>query len=134
MKSRIARYGLAIVFGALATFGLTLATAPSASAMWIEPGCAQAPDGNAYMQIYVVDDPSAPIKIGRWTNQHRWYNYGSYNLTNEYGERRVVNCQWGGARVQLCYGYGGTNCAITIPAGHVWEGSITPINSVKLLR
>lgn len=74
-----------------------------------------------------------------WSNnspEHKWYNYGCYNLSNEYGTRYVLNNQTGGALAALWYNYGCTNLYFRIASSsntaYYWEGSITPINSINL--
>lgn len=66
-------------------------------------------------------------------SEHHWWVYGCSNLSGEYGDRYVFNNQYGGATVTL---YKGSNCAgevvATIPAGQLWQGDITPVNSLAL--
>jgi hypothetical protein len=63
---------------------------------------------------------------------HKWYYYGSYNLSNQFGTHRFFNNQTGGAKAWTCLNYGGTNCPTYQPAGSWWDYNFTPINSVKL--
>jgi hypothetical protein len=69
-------------------------------------------------------------------------SYGPHNLQNQFGEKRVVNNQYGGAIAWFCTGYDGTGSAV-LPwlSGTIEEGSMSsefsgidfgPINSVVL--
>jgi hypothetical protein len=90
------------------------------------PHLSQCPRGHACVwegQI-VVGDPRP---------QHRYYTYGTYNFVNEYGDHVAWNNQTDGARVQLCLGYNGTTCRVTIAAAHATHGNLTPYNSIRLL-
>ncbi|MFB4311193.1 hypothetical protein [Actinomadura sp. GTD37] len=72
-----------------------------------------------------------------------FWSYGPHNLVNQYGRRPVVNNQYGGAKVTLCYGYNGTRCDSTWTIPPV-EGTpcatcyalpdLTPVNSMVLSR
>jgi len=70
--------------------------------------------------------------FGNGTPEHKYYYYGCYDLSNEYGNRWIVNNQSGGATVKGYYNYGCTNRAWTLPAGELNEYNITPINSISL--
>lgn len=66
-----------------------------------------------------------------------WYYYGAYNLSNQYGYKRLYNEQTGGAVVRFYSGYNGTGTVLrTIypdPNGHnLWAVNLTPVNSVVL--
>ncbi|HEU5158027.1 MAG TPA: hypothetical protein VFU43_13610 [Streptosporangiaceae bacterium] len=63
---------------------------------------------------------------------NRYYYYGTYNLSGKHGYWIVDNNQTGGAHVDLCYNYGGTNCFAGPPAGYYAWYNLTPINSIKL--
>lgn len=66
------------------------------------------------------------------TIANKYYRYGTYNLAGKYGDWIVDNNQTGGAHVDLCYNYGGSNCFEGPPAGS-WDWyNLTPINSIKL--
>ncbi|MBV6700363.1 hypothetical protein [Kitasatospora aureofaciens] len=59
----------------------------------------------------------------------RYYNYGTYNLSNQYGRHWLFNNQTGGAVVRLCTGYNGVNCGA--PFGPGWYAvDLGPINSI----
>lgn len=62
-----------------------------------------------------------------------YWSYGYHNLSNEYGDHWVVNNQTGGATVDLCDGYNGTNC---VQHQNFFAGDydLTPINSIVLNR
>jgi hypothetical protein len=95
------------------------ALAPAANAADFY-GC---PDG--YACLY----KGAGLQSGVMT---KYYNYGSYNLTNVTGAHEFVNQQTGGAKAYLCTGYGGTGSCQLIPALHYGNYNFTPINSIKL--
>jgi hypothetical protein len=67
------------------------------------------------------------------STEHRWYQYGCVNLSNEFNDRYIFNNQYDGASVTL---YRGSNCGGDIVAnisqGETWEGDITPVNSISL--
>lgn len=110
--------------------GIAMVSAPPAAAMYVDPNPGPVPDycPPGYACIWDVG-----IVVGNPPPEHRYYRYGTSNFVNEYGEHTVWNHQTGGARVQLCLGYNGTNCTVTIPAGSAFHGSLTPFNSIKLL-
>lgn len=71
-------------------------------------------------------------------------SYGPHNLQNQFGEKRVVNNQYGGATAWFCSGYDGKGSPV-LPwlSGTKESGSMTsefsginftPINSVVLGR
>lgn len=66
------------------------------------------------------------------TTEHHWWQYGCYNLVNEYGTRYVFNNQTGGAGTKLWTGKNCTKTGKPVSAGYTWEGDITPINSISL--
>ncbi len=111
----------AIVAAALiALLSLTQAPTPAYAAEY--QGC---PDG--WVCLY-------PQNAG-WNGghpSHKWFRYGSYDLSNQLGIHRFLNNQTGGAKAWTCRNYGGTNCPTYQPAGTWWDYDFTPINSVKL--
>ncbi|MEV0616416.1 hypothetical protein AB0I81_24080 [Nonomuraea sp. NPDC050404] len=64
-------------------------------------------------------------------NPDTYYRYGSYNLSNVFGERLVVNNQTGGAGVRMCRSYGGQNCEGRLGPGR-YIINLSPINSILL--
>jgi hypothetical protein len=114
-----------LAFGTLAaatTLAAALMAAPaSAVAEQQQAGAALCPSG--YVCIY--PDTSAngvPAK---------YYRYGSYNLSNVFGNRLVVNNQTGGAGLRLCSAYGGQNCGVRLGPGN-YVVNLSPINSILL--
>jgi hypothetical protein len=128
-RSRLRRVTVA---SAIAAALAASVPASPAGAMYVDPSTGEIGSGitcpSGYACIYeglsVVGDPIP---------EHRYYNYGSYNFVNEFGDHTIYNHQTGGARVLLCLGYNGTNCTVTIPAGYAAHGSLTPFNSIKLV-
>lgn len=64
--------------------------------------------------------------------ENEYYYYGIYNLHDKYNGYLVDNNQTGGAHVDLCYNYGGTNCFGGPAADYAAVYDLTPINSIKL--
>jgi hypothetical protein len=64
--------------------------------------------------------------------EHKYYYYGCYDLSNEYGTRVIYNNQVGA----FVYGYDsygcGGNSAWVIPVGCACKVNISPINSISL--
>jgi hypothetical protein len=60
-----------------------------------------------------------------------YWAYGPHNLSNVYGVHRVLNNQYGGARVEACFGYNGTGGG-TFLLGTSIDYNLTPVNSVVL--
>ncbi|TYB64305.1 hypothetical protein FXF51_21495 [Nonomuraea sp. PA05] len=60
-----------------------------------------------------------------------YFEYGSYNLENVFGNRLVVNNQTGGAGVRFCKSYGGQNCGDRYAPGD-YVLNLSPINSIML--
>ncbi|NQX26531.1 hypothetical protein HQQ81_04095 [Microbacteriaceae bacterium VKM Ac-2854] len=109
----------ALATGAMLTVGLVAAPAAEA-ATW--HGC---PTG--YVCIY-------PQNAG-WNNDRpslRYYNYGSYNLSGQYGQHWVLNNQTGGAKLRLYTGFGATGGSAVVNAGTAVNYNLTPINSIQL--
>ncbi|MFF6779504.1 hypothetical protein [Streptomyces sp. NPDC012510] len=70
-----------------------------------------------------------------WNNNtptHKYYRYGTYNLSNVVGTYRIYNNQTGGATMRTCTGYNGTGCQGHLPAGWYIDKNMTPINSITL--
>ncbi|MFD8086389.1 hypothetical protein ACFV4F_32365 [Kitasatospora sp. NPDC059722] len=109
-----------------AALGIGAATLAASASMLAGAGTAHADTvldcADGYVCIYSEGIDSTTV-----TN--RYYNYGTYNLSNQYNNHWVFNHQTGGAHVALCYGYNGTNC---LPAtGPGWQFvNLTPINSI----
>ncbi|MCH0538968.1 hypothetical protein I3F58_05240 [Streptomyces sp. MUM 203J] len=97
-------------------------------------GSAQATDqGASYMGCpsgYVCLYPNASWNGGN--PSHKWYRYGSYNLSNQYGMKRFFNNQTGDAKARNCLGTNGTRCLGNQRAGTYADYDYTPYNSVKL--
>jgi hypothetical protein len=64
--------------------------------------------------------------------EHKYYYYGCYNLSNEYGTRYILNNQSGGALITGYNNYYCTSPAWTVPPGYYLVVNITPINSVRV--
>lgn len=131
------RVGAALLLSAVLTVGVVLGQPASASAMYIDDGPNLGPIGSGLLYQQCPTGYACvwegEVAIGNPPPEHRYYNYGSYRFTNEYGWHTIWNHQTGGAKVQLCLGTNGTNCTVTIPAGKFFHGSLTPFNSIKLI-
>lgn len=114
-----------IALGAAASLLATLALAPAAQAKPRETyGC---PYGAVCLY---------PRDRG-WNNSHPSYvfwSYGPHNLTGQWGDHFVFNNQYGGAKVTLDKGYGGSNPVFTINAFSYTLYNLSPIDSVTLVR
>lgn len=66
------------------------------------------------------------------TPEHRYYYYGTYQFSNEYGDHWIWNNQTGGAMVHLCRNYNGTNCDVHLSQFQYKRVNLTPYNSIKL--
>jgi hypothetical protein len=66
--------------------------------------------------------------------EHKYFNYGCYNLSNEFGNRAIVNNQTGGAKVSGYNNGGCTSRAWTFAPSQTfgYRVDITPINSISL--
>jgi len=66
--------------------------------------------------------------------EHKYFHYGCYNLSNEFGYRAIVNNQTGGATVSGYNNYGCTSRAWRYPPAQTYgyRVYITPINSISL--
>jgi hypothetical protein len=63
---------------------------------------------------------------------YEWYEYGTYALSNQFGNHVIFSNQTGDAVVSPCLDYGGTNCLDFVLAGDSITIDFTPINSVVL--
>lgn len=63
----------------------------------------------------------------------KYYNYGTYQLSNQFGNHYVYNNQTGGAPIWLCTDWNGNTCPWYVAAGSYAVVNLTPINSVKLV-
>ena len=114
--------GIAVGFLAVMTFfGIG---APAAQAAEAAHGC---PSG--YVCIY----PN-----GSWNNDRpslKFYTYGSHNLSNQYGTKRMFNNQYGTpveADSYWCTGYNGGDMCGSVKQGEWEDMDFTPINSIIL--
>ncbi|MEU3341313.1 hypothetical protein [Streptomyces sp. NPDC006668] len=113
---------------------LAIATAAVAA---IGTSSAQASDRTVYgcpggaVCIYPRD-----ADIHNSTPTNIYYSYGAHNLSNQFGNHYVLNNQYGSANAtaQLCNGYNGADCVITIGLNELGVYNLTPINSVVLNR
>ncbi|MFE6750735.1 hypothetical protein ACFVGM_33120 [Kitasatospora purpeofusca] len=118
---------LALAVGAVSTAGATTATAGTG----VTAGTtAVAAASHGCDSGYVCFYPGAGWNGDR--PSHRYYNYGTYNLSNMFGTYRIFNNQTGGAIVRTCTGYNGTGCQGDLPAGWYIDKDMTPINSIVL--
>ncbi|MEV0210461.1 hypothetical protein AB0H97_35245 [Streptomyces sp. NPDC050788] len=113
---------------------LVVATAALAA---VNIGSAQANDRPVYGcpgGAACIYPQNADIHTSTPTNIY--YSYGAHNLSNQLGNHYVLNNQYGGANatVQLCTGYNGVNCTITIKLNEFGNYNLTPINSIVLNR
>jgi hypothetical protein len=113
---------------------LAVATAAVAA---INTGSAQASDKPAYGcpgGAVCIYPQNADIHTS--TPTHIFYSYGAHNLSNQYGNHYVFNNQYGSANAtaQLCTGYNGVNCTITLGLNEIGNFNLTPVNSVVLNR
>lgn len=70
-----------------------------------------------------------------WNNDQpslKFYYFGTYQLSNQYGTHYVLNNQVGGASFWLCTDWRGNACAQFVPIAGWRAVNLTPINSVKL--
>ncbi|MFE4469761.1 hypothetical protein ACFRFH_13185 [Leifsonia sp. NPDC056824] len=69
---------------------------------------------------------------------HKYFKYGSYNLSGQLGNHRVLNNQTDGAKVGFYTGYDGTGELRTVVFTFEWwwdtNVNLTPINSIKLVK
>jgi hypothetical protein len=62
----------------------------------------------------------------------KYYRYGSYNLSEQYGTHRLFNNQTDGAKAYTCTGWNGGGTCTRLDAGQWADRNITPVNSIKL--
>lgn len=112
--------------GALPAYAATMSTttthAVAHPAAGTVHGC---PEG--YACIYPQD--------AGWNGDHpsqMWYYYGTYQLSNQFGNHYIYNNQTGGAPFWLCTDWNGNTCPLYVAAGTSAQTDFTPINSVKL--
>jgi len=107
--------------GATVVLSLTLAVAPAHAGYGTLNGC---PEG--YVCLY----PHAS-----WNKNHpemMWYYYGAWNLSNQFGVKRLFNNQTGTAKVYTCLQYNGGDCDNVIVPLLYQDVNFDPINSVLL--
>ncbi|MCF6471935.1 hypothetical protein FAF44_26605 [Nonomuraea sp. MG754425] len=126
--TRITRLGKALLSGGVtALAAVALMSGPAAAA----PGHLNATE----LQRARAACPSGYVCIypdqGSGGNPATYYRYGSYNLSNVFGNRLVVNNQTGGAGLRLCTSYGGQNCGARLGPGQ-YVRNLSPINSILL--
>lgn len=85
---------------------------------------------NCSQGIVCMTYTGIPYYLGM--TEHRWSQYGCKNLSDEYGQRYIINSQTDGATATLYTGFGCSGSTTTIRAGDTWNGDITPINSISL--
>jgi hypothetical protein len=119
---KITKEVTAIVVGAMTFFGVAT---PAAQAAATIQGC---PAG--YVCIY-------PQNAG-WNGGHpsaKYYDYGTYNLSNQFGTHRFFNNQVGTvdeAVAYWCTGYDGEGNCGRLEKGEWEDRNFTPINSIIL--
>ena len=63
-----------------------------------------------------------------------YWSYGPHNLSHQYGTHRIFNNQYGGARVEACYGFDGRGGGtLLLGTGVATDYNLTPVNSLVLL-
>jgi hypothetical protein len=63
----------------------------------------------------------------------KYWSYGPHNLSHQYGTHQIFNNQYGGAKVEACFGYNGTGGGtLMLGAGAAWDFNLTPVNSLVL--
>jgi hypothetical protein len=71
-----------------------------------------------------------------WNNDKpslKYYHYGTYQLSNQFGNHYIMNNQTGGAPIWGCTDWNGNTCPWYVGAGSWAVANLTPINSVKLV-
>lgn len=107
--------------GAVVMLSLTLAVAPAQAGYGTLYGC---PEGYACLYPSVGWNKNHPIAM--------WYYYGAYNLSNQFGVKRLFNNQTGSAKVYTCLQYNGGGCGNIIVPLMYQDLNFDPINSVLL--
>ena len=119
MRSLLPKLAAATTIGLVGLVGLTSTPAQAVSTYHgCPPGYVCVYPGTGYNN----DKPSLKFEA-----------YGNHNLSYQYGLKRLVNNQTGGAWDYECSGYGGTGS--TIDAGTGFSETVlnfTPINSIRL--
>ncbi|MFI7454698.1 hypothetical protein ACIBQX_45000 [Nonomuraea sp. NPDC049714] len=114
--------------GTLATLAATATVAVTLSA-----GPAVASTGQH--QVRAVPCPSGNVCVYPDATQNgrpaMYFRYGSYNFSNVFGTRLIINNQTGGAGFRLCTAYGGQNCGPRMNPG-TYRVNLSPINSILL--
>lgn len=128
MKSLLTSLRLILALAVVA-IGLTAATSAASPASAAPTGRTIHGCPVGYFCIY-------PQNAG-WNSDrpsHKFYNYGRYNLSNQYGTHRMVNNQYGSTLVGTCRGYNATNGYQNLfyYQGQVIDANLTPINSIHL--
>ena len=117
-RSRLGKVLAAV--GATATVAVVLSAGTATAATPHQPalrsGC---PSGNVCVYPDTTENGS-PMT---------YYRYGSYNFSNVFGNRLIINNQTGGAGFRLCTAYGGQNCGARKGPGRYIE-NLSPINSI----
>ncbi len=70
-----------------------------------------------------------------WNGDHpslKYYNYGVYQLHNQFGTHYLFNNQTSGAWVWLCTDWNGNNRAGRYASPALYVVNLTPINSIRL--
>jgi hypothetical protein len=118
---RIIRLVAGVAVASIAA-ALTLGAPIAAHAVDTLHGC---PPG--YVCLYPQD--------AGWNNDtpsDKWYDYGTYQLSNQYGYHFILNNQTGGAGLRLCNGWNGEACPWSVTAGDSARLDFTPLNSIRL--
>lgn len=63
---------------------------------------------------------------------HKYFRYGTYNLSNMFGTYRILNNQTDNAWMRTCTGYNGTGCEGYLYPPNYIDKNMTPINSIVL--
>jgi hypothetical protein len=109
--------------------------AAAATAVALSAGTAIAATSAGNVAAAKVDCPSGYVCIYPGNdangNPDKYFRYGSYNLTNMFGNHLVVNNQTGNAGLRLCTSYGGQQCGERLGPGS-YHPNLTPINSIML--
>ncbi len=123
--SQLLLSSLAAAIMSVLLVGMASAHATSSTSVLSTNGCNS---GDVCMYTPAGDLSGSP--------EHTWFQYGCYNLTNEFGNRDIFNNQFGGATFTVYFGFNCTNPSTNpqtkILEGETWIGDITPINSISL--
>ena len=117
------------------TFRRSIASALAAATL-LSGVAATAADAGTYQGCprgYVCLYPGAGWNNGR--PSAKYYYYGTYNLRNQYGVKRLFNNQTGRAKAYVCNGWNGNGpCSTPLSPWTYFDYNFTPINSIKLTR